>query len=113
MGWADRRVSDLPDRLRPGDLLVTNDTKVIPARLAGRRGSAGVELTLHQAIDGRTWKAFARPARKLAPGDRVDFGSDACGDFTAEVIAKGEGGEVTVAFEIGRASCRERVCQYV
>src|SRR3546814_1507209 len=55
-GLADRRVSDLPDLLRPGDLLVTNDTKVIPAPLAGRRGSAGVELTLHQAIDGRTWK---------------------------------------------------------
>src|SRR3546814_3481992 len=59
-GLADRLVSDLPDLLRPGELLVTNDTKVIPARLAGRRGSAGVELTLHHAIDGGTWKAFAR-----------------------------------------------------
>src|SRR5690606_18907668 len=71
-GLADRHVSDLPDLLRPGDLLVTNDTKVIPARLAGRRGTAGVEVTLHQAVDGATWKVFARPARKLATGDRID-----------------------------------------
>jgi hypothetical protein len=63
---SDHQVADLPDLLRPGDLLVTNDTKVIPARLAGRRDGAGVEVTLHQAVDGGTWKAFARPARKLA-----------------------------------------------
>jgi S-adenosylmethionine:tRNA ribosyltransferase-isomerase len=94
-GLADRRVSDLPDLLRPGDLLVTNDTKVIPARLAGRRGTAGVEVTLHQAVDGATWKAFARPARKLATGDRIDFAPD----FSAEVTGRGEAGEVTLAFD--------------
>jgi S-adenosylmethionine:tRNA ribosyltransferase-isomerase len=105
-GLADHRVGDLPDLLRPGDLLVTNDTKVIPARLAGRRGTAGVEVTLHQAVPGHqagpgsglgggTWKAFARPARKLAMGDRVDFASD----FSAQVIGKGEGGEVTLTFD--------------
>jgi len=92
---ADRHVGDLPDLLRPGDLLVTNDTKVIPARLAGRRGTAGVEVTLHQAVDGATWKAFARPARKLTPGDRIVFAPD----FAAEVIGRGEGGEVTLAFD--------------
>ena len=95
---ADRQVSDLAELLRPGDLLVTNDTKVIPARLTGRRGTSGVEVTLHQAVDTGTWKAFARPARKLNPGDRIDFGSDATGDFTADVIAKGEAGEVPLRF---------------
>jgi S-adenosylmethionine:tRNA ribosyltransferase-isomerase len=99
-GLADCQVADLPDLLRPGDLLVTNDTKVIPARLAGRRGTAGVEVTLHQAVDaegfgGGVWKAFARPARKLGPGDRIDFAPG----FGAEVIAKGEAGEVTLAFD--------------
>ena len=92
---ADRAVAELPDLLRPGDLLVTNDTKVIPARLAGRRGTAGVEVTLHQAVDGGTWKAFARPARKLGLGDRLDFAPG----FAAEVTGKGEAGEVTLAFD--------------
>jgi S-adenosylmethionine:tRNA ribosyltransferase-isomerase len=92
---ADRSVAELPDLLRPGDLLVTNDTKVIPARLAGRRGTAGVEVTLHQAVDGATWKAFARPARKLGLGDRIDFAPG----FAAEVVGKGEAGEVTLAFD--------------
>lgn len=95
----DCRVGDLPDLLRPGDLLVSNDTKVIPARLAGRRGTAGVEVTLHQAVDGGTWRAFAKPARKLGIGDRVDFATDSAGDFTATVVDKGDGGEVTLAFD--------------
>jgi len=92
---ADRQVGALAELLRPGDLLVTNDTKVIPARLAGQRGTAGVEVTLHQAVDGGTWKAFARPARKLATGDRLDFAPD----FAATVIDKGEAGEVILAFD--------------
>ena len=97
---ADRSVAELPDLLRRGDLLVTNDTKVIPARLAGRRGTAGVEVTLHQAVDAKesgvaTWKAFARPARKLGLGDRIDFAPG----FAAEVVGKGEAGEVTLAFD--------------
>ena len=90
----DRHVGDLPDLLRPGDLLVTNDTKVIPARLAGKRGTAAVEVTLHQTLDASTWKAFARPARKLSFGDRIDFAPG----FTAEVTEKGEAGEVTLRF---------------
>lgn len=94
-GLADREVSDLPALLRAGDLLVTNDTRVIPARLTGRRGTSGVEVTLHQAVDGGTWKAFARPARKLSPGDRIEFAPD----FSAQVTDKGDAGEVTLAFE--------------
>src|SRR5690348_15074825 len=64
-GLADRRISDLPDVLRPGDLLIFNDTKVIPARLIGRRGEAVVEITLHRDLGGGSWRAFAKGARRL------------------------------------------------
>ncbi|MEE8516671.1 MAG: tRNA preQ1(34) S-adenosylmethionine ribosyltransferase-isomerase QueA [Alphaproteobacteria bacterium] len=92
----DRGVRDLPELLAPGDVLVVNDTKVIPARLRGRRGKAGVELTLHKQDAPGRWRAFAKGARKLIPGDRIDFAVD----FWADVAAKGAEGEVTVAFNL-------------
>jgi S-adenosylmethionine:tRNA ribosyltransferase-isomerase len=95
----DSRMSDFPRHLHPGDLLVFNDTKVIPARLSGRRGQAKVEVTLHKSVDTTTWKAFARPARRLRKGDRIDFAPG----FAAEVETKGEAGEVTLSFEYGGA----------
>src|SRR4051812_24886070 len=68
----DRIVRDLPELLRPGDALVVNDTRVIPARLTGRRIGRGVEpeieATLHRRIDGSRWLAFVKPARRLKPG---------------------------------------------
>jgi S-adenosylmethionine:tRNA ribosyltransferase-isomerase len=82
--------------LRPGDLLVSNDTKVIPARLLGRRGEAKIEITLLEPTSDGNWTAFARPAKKLKPGDRIAFG----GEFFAETITRGEGGEVVVAFAL-------------
>ncbi|MFD2234288.1 tRNA preQ1(34) S-adenosylmethionine ribosyltransferase-isomerase QueA [Phaeospirillum tilakii] len=99
-GVADRGVRDLPDLLDPGDVMVFNDTRVIPARLDGRRGTAGVELTLHLREGAECWRAFARPARKLRLGDRVEFAAD----FAAEVVGKGEGGEVTLRFDRGGAA---------
>ena len=96
----DRLISELPACLRPGDLLVVNDTKVIPARLAGRRGTARIEATLHKRVDGRCWDAFARPAKKLREGDVVTFGARLHGGaLSATVVAKGEGGEVRLAFD--------------
>ncbi|MEE2995584.1 MAG: tRNA preQ1(34) S-adenosylmethionine ribosyltransferase-isomerase QueA [Pseudomonadota bacterium] len=93
-GFVDRRVTDLPDLLRPEDVLVINDTRVIPARLRGTRRGAKVQLTLHKAkADGR-WMAFSRPARKLTPGDVIDFADG----FTARVDSKGERGEVLLSF---------------
>ena len=96
-GQDDLSVADLPGLVRPGDVLVFNDTRVIPARLKGRRGTAGLELTLHQQAGLDRWHAFARPAKKLKAGDRVDFATD----FSAEVEAKGEAGEVTLRFDRG------------
>lgn len=89
----DRMIADLPGLLAPGDLLVVNDTRVIPARLRGRRGGASVEITLHRRLPDDRWRAFARPARRLSPGDRIDFGAD----FYVHVAEKHEAGEITVA----------------
>src|SRR5271154_3715860 len=75
-GRADRHIADLPALLRPGDLLVFNDTKVIPARLVGHRGQARVEITLAHDLGGRAWSVYAKGARRLHPGDRLDFAAD-------------------------------------
>ena len=106
---ADLFVRDLPGLLRAGDVLVMNDTRVIPARLKGvrHRGESrvAVEATLHRQTAGHVWTAFMRPGKKLAPGDRIVFGepSDrACllGALDATVREKGGGGEVTLAFDL-------------
>ena len=112
---ADHIVRDLPDFLRPGDALVFNDTRVIPARLSGlREGRAAgggdgapvvVEATLHRRLSPSRWSAFMRPGKRLKVGDRVAFGSRddrACeGDrLDATVAEKHEGGEVVLAFDL-------------
>jgi S-adenosylmethionine:tRNA ribosyltransferase-isomerase len=105
----DLSVRDLPGLLRAGDILVLNDTRVIPARLKGVRqrdeSRVRVEATLHRRLKPHVWTAFMRPGKKLAPGDRIAFGetSDrACllGSLDATVKEKGEGGEVTLAFDL-------------
>src|ERR1700739_4141053 len=89
-GFQDQQIADLPALLRPGDLLVFNDTKVIPARLVGRRGAASIEVTLHRDLGQGVWLAFAKGARRLKPGDRLVFAKD----FSAEVTGKTPAGEV-------------------
>jgi S-adenosylmethionine:tRNA ribosyltransferase-isomerase len=72
---ADHIVRDLPSLLRPGDCLVFNDTRVIPAQLEGRRGEARIGATLHKRHGLRRWHAFIRNAKRLRPGDEIDFGA--------------------------------------
>ncbi len=93
-GLADRRIADLPDLLRPGDLLVCNDTMVIPARLTGRRGAATIEVTLARDLGGGAWRAFAKGARRLHAGDRLVFADD----LAALVVEKHPEGDVTLDF---------------
>jgi len=106
---ADRAVHDLPDLLRAGDVLVFNDTRVIPARLAGARtrdgASVAVEATLHKRLGPARWTAFMRPGKRLKVGDRVAFGEwadRAClvGALDATVAAKGDDGEVVLDFDL-------------
>ncbi len=94
---SDRHVRDLPAVLRAGDLLVVNDTKVIPAQLAARRGQARIGVTLDRpAVDG-TWHVLLRNARRLRLGDRVVF--DGLDDFSAAVVALEEGGAGRLRFD--------------
>ena len=106
---ADRQVHDLPDLLRAGDLLVFNDTRVIPAQLSGRRPgrgggpSAKIDVTLHKRENADSWRAFARPAKRLSPGDRIAFADD----FFAEVVSKSAEGELALRFNLSGAALRE------
>ena len=99
-GVLDRRVRDLPAFLRSGDVVVFNDTRVIPARLNGTRERDGrtvaVEATLHRRLGPDRWSAFMKPGKRLRPGDRVAFG----GLMDATVIDKAEGGEVSLGFDL-------------
>jgi S-adenosylmethionine:tRNA ribosyltransferase-isomerase len=90
----DRVVRDLPDLLRPGDVLVANDTRVIPAQLTAWRGEARIGITLDQPRPDGTWHALARNARRLHQGDSLRFD----GDLTAMVTARDPDGGVTLRF---------------
>src|SRR4029453_14601471 len=89
----DRAVRDLPELLRPGDALVVNDTKGIPAGLRGPRTGRGpepaIEATLHRRLDGARWRAFVKPAKRLAPGDVVRFGGEGKVCFLGPLDATG------------------------
>ena len=111
--FEEGHVRDLPRFLQPGDGLVFNDTRVIPAHLSGVRrarggaGEAHIEVNLHKRIDPETWAAFAKPGRKLALADKVDFG----GNLKAEVIAKHSGGEILLRFALAGAALDHAVAK--
>lgn len=100
-GLFDHAVRDLPVLLRPGDLLVLNDTKVIPAQLSGVRparsqgggGDVTVDVTLHKHLGGARWRAFLRPAKRVRQGDVIDFGAG----FSA-VVETRDGAEAVLRF---------------
>ena len=93
--FEDRGVRDLPQMLRAGDVLVFNDTRVIPAQLEGRRGGAKIGATLHKRIDLRRWQAFVRNAKRLRPGDVAEFG----GGVTAVAEERLADGSFVLFFE--------------
>ena len=93
-GLLDSRVACLPEFFRAGDILVVNDTQVVPARLDGVRGAAKVQITLDAPVNRSEWRALAFPARKLRPGDDVTFPGGLC----AKVISRGMRGEGLLDF---------------
>ncbi len=115
--FADHGISDLPSFLRQGDVLVVNDTKVIPARLFGTRERNGVnveiEATLLKRLGPERWQAMARPAKRLQTGDRIRFGHESrvclLGALDATVEDKGEGGELTLRFDFHGAILDEAI----
>ncbi len=120
--FADHGIRDLASLLQPGDALVLNDTRVIPSRLHGRRWrgetSARVEIMLHKRESADRWLAFARPAKKLGLRETIVFGgeaaSNACelGRLEAEVVDKGEGGEVELRFALSGPVLDEAIARH-
>ncbi len=98
-GLEDRVMSDLPGVLRTGDVLVFNDTRVIPAQLSGHKYDAKVRVTLHQRVGNREWWSFVKNAKRLKVGDRIDFGSAGAGGLSGVVQAKGDDGSVRWRFD--------------
>ena len=100
--FEDCFIADLAMHLQSGDLILFNDTRVIPARLSGfrraERGTAKIEITLNRPLDGGMWSAFAKPARRLRAGDDLDFR-----ELDAAVVRIGEGGEVYLRFPMPNA----------
>jgi S-adenosylmethionine:tRNA ribosyltransferase-isomerase len=93
-------IADLPGLIRPGDVLVVNDTRVIPVRLTGKKDSGTkIHVTLLKPVTPGAWQALARPGRKLHPGDRITFADG----FSCIVDAKGQGGEITLTFALSDA----------
>lgn len=118
--WVDRSIADLPDLLRAGDCLVVNDSKVIAARLKGRRigrgdTEPGIEATLHKRVDGSTWRAFILGAKKVQVGDTLRFGSEGrvcfLDQLDAQVSQKDEGGEVTLSFSFHGAVLDQAIAE--
>ena len=104
---SDHHIYDLPSLLKPNDLLVLNNTKVIPARLYGQRGTVRVEVLLHKRAQ-QTWLAFARPGKRLKIGDTISFAEN----FSAEIMEKREGGEIRIRFNVDDAHLPAMLSQY-
>ncbi|MEM8647361.1 MAG: tRNA preQ1(34) S-adenosylmethionine ribosyltransferase-isomerase QueA [Pseudomonadota bacterium] len=112
----DHSVGQLASRLRAGDVLVFNNTRVIPAQLTGVRVGRGeatpkIEVTLHQRLSSDRWAAFAKPGRKLAVGDEIQFGDPLGGSLSATVTAKHEGGEIELTFSADGPALDEAIAQ--
>ena len=112
-GLSDRHIPDLLNLLRAGDVLVVNDTRVLPAELRGTRirgeNRASVAFNLHKRVDPHTWRAFARPAKRLALLDELELGNGEMDPIKARVAGKGDTGEITLEFELGGAELDEAI----
>ncbi len=107
-GVADHHIYDLPELLRAGDLLVLNDTRVIPARVYGKRDGVKIELLLHKKVGPSAWLCFARPGKRLRIGNTVHVADN----LAAEIVEKHPGGEVLVRFNVSDEALLELLQKY-
>jgi S-adenosylmethionine:tRNA ribosyltransferase-isomerase len=112
-GMQDRHIRDLLQFLKPGDVMVFNDTRVIPARLFGKRDAASVEILLHKRLPSsseaeQSWQCFAKPAKRLRIGDRLDFAEN----FHASVTAKLPSGEVVLQWDMTSETLHAQLQQH-
>lgn len=105
---SDHHVFDLPALLHPGDLLIFNNTRVIPAQLQGKRGDVTIDVTLHQPVSKGCWSAFVKPAKRLRIADNVIFAHD----FIAKVMHKTDNGQVHLAFDLDEETFKKKLAQY-
>ncbi|MEN9931602.1 MAG: S-adenosylmethionine:tRNA ribosyltransferase-isomerase [Pseudomonadota bacterium] len=103
----DLHFTDLPGQLRAGDVLVVNDTRVIPAQLFAQKGDATIGVTLHKREAANRWWSFVKNARRLKPGDRVDFSQGATAGLVGEVVEKSDEGGVLWQFETAWATLED------
>jgi S-adenosylmethionine:tRNA ribosyltransferase-isomerase len=112
-GLTDLHIPDLRNLLRAGDVLVVNDTRVLPAELRGVRirgeNRSTVSFNLHKRVDDHTWRAFARPAKRLALLDELELGNGDADPLRARVAGKGDTGEITLEFVLGGAQLDEAI----
>lgn len=106
--FEDKTILDLPGCLRENDLLILNDTRVLPARLFASRGQARIELLLHRMLSNAEWTSFARPAKRLRTGDHVVIADD----LHAEVLEKCESGEIRLRFNVSGAELFENLTRH-
>jgi S-adenosylmethionine:tRNA ribosyltransferase-isomerase len=92
----DHHIADLPDLLRPGDLVIVNNTRVIPAQLTGRKGEGRIGFTLHKRLRADSWQAFAKPAKKCITGSQIEFQDG----LRAKILDKLEDGAVNLRFNL-------------
>lgn len=104
----DSGVKDLPSFLKPGDIMVFNNTKVIPARLFGKRGDATIEVLLHKHVRADTWQCFVKPAKKLKAEDTLHFADG----FFASVKEKLPDGQVVLVFTCEGAMLRDMLARH-
>lgn len=97
----DHVFTELPAALRRGDVLVVNDTRVIPAQLFGRKGDAAIGVTLHKREATTRWWSFVKNARRLKPADRVDFSQGTSAGLIGTVVEKAADGSILWQFETG------------
>ena len=108
----DRQICDLPDIVRPGDLIIVNDTRVLRAQLTGYRGIGKIRFTLHKRASDSVWHAFAKPAKKCTPGTEIRFSDDLHATITQHPGHHLEAPVVAIQPQLGQNNPQRRLIHH-